>query len=219
MKPPRMIPLNVAVDKFATKRALDSLEPPVDIPNEKLEMTRKEEIRRLSSLVSNLAKEIRRPSLNRRRLFEHLCERIRRGELVAYGIRTKPSLGADPELVPSFLLRNADWDIEHDAVESAGHRYELIEVGRLNRAATVKPIEVRPLKKMGRPTKEAEIEEVVREVLADPSAPRNRKAQCDRIRERAVTLGKSVDVGYSDSTIKRLIVRVEDEARRSKVQK
>jgi hypothetical protein len=95
----------------------------------------------------------------------------------------------------------------------------LIEVGRLPRTVTAKSLDVRQQKKMGRPTKEVEIEGVVRKVLADPSAPRNRKALCDRIRELAGTLGKSVDAGYSDSTIKRLIVRVEAQMIGSKVQK
>jgi HEAT repeat protein len=221
MKPPRMVPLHVAVDKFATKRALDSLEPPAEIANDELireEMIRNDAVNRLPSLISKAAQEIFRPALNRQRLFEHLSMRIARGELVAYGIRTKPSLGLDLELVPSFLFRNSEWDVQHDAIENAGHRFELIEVGRLPRAAVEKPIEVRQQKKMGRPTKEVEIEEVVRKVLADTSAPRNRKALCDRVREAAVTLGKSVDSGYSDSTIKRLIVRVEAQILGSKVQ-
>ena len=48
---------------------------------------------------------------------------------------------------------------------------------------------------------------------------RNRKALCDRVRELARTLKKDVDLGYSDSTIKRLIVRVRRRIVSSKVQK
>ena len=209
MKPSRMVPLHIAVEKFATKRALDSLDRPAGNFNEELPpgTTREEAMLRLPSAVSKLTELILTPSRNRRRLFDHLCERIRRGELAAYGIRTKPSLGADLEPVPSFLFRNSKWDVEHDAIENAGHRFELIEVGRLPRTPTAEGIETRQKKKMGRPTKETEIEEIVGRVLAEPSTVRNRKALCDRVRELARTLKKDVDLGYSDSTIKRLIVR------------
>ena len=191
-----MVPLHLAVEKIATKRGREALEPPTEIPE--LEgirqgITREEALKRLPSLLPKVANEFLRPSVNRWRLFQQLCRRITAGELVAYGIRTKPTLGSDLELVPSFLFRNPKIDLEHDAIENAGHRFELIEVGRPPPTAKAKPLEVCQQKKMGRPTKEAEIEEVVRKVLADPSAPRNRKALCDRIRELAVSLGKSVE--------------------------
>jgi hypothetical protein len=177
------------------------------------------EDQRITQALSPDPNELFRPSANRWRLFTHLCQRLIAGDLVAYGVRTKPTLGSDLELVPPFLFRNPKVDLERDAIENAHHRFELIEVGRLPRTVTAKSLDVRQQKKMGRPTKEVEIEGVVRKVLADPSAPRNRKALCDRIRELAGTLGKSVDAGYSDSTIKRLIVRVEAQMIGSKVQK
>jgi hypothetical protein len=222
MKPPRLTPLHMAIDKFATKQARASLERPAKIAPEdmmKRGTTREEAAKRLPSLLSLAAKEFLRPSFNRRQLFEHLCSRIVRGELVAYGVRTKPTVGSDQELVPSILFRYPEWDGPHDAIENAGQRFELIEIGRPLRVAAKEPIETRQSKKMGRPTKEAEIEEIVRVVLADPSTPRNRHAQCYSVRELAAKLGKNVDAGYSDSTIKRLIVRAEAQLSGSIVQK
>lgn len=222
MKPPRLVPLHLAIEKFATKRALNTLEMPAEIPELKgiqQGITREDALTRLPSLVIKTANEFVRPSVNRWRLFDHLCRRLITGELVAYGIKTKPALGSDLELVPPFLFRNPKVDLEHDAIENAGHRFELIEIGRLPRTATAKPIDIRQPKKMGRPTKETEIEEIVRKVLADPSAPRNRKALCDRVRELAGTLKRDIDSGYSDSTIKRVIVRVQAGISSSKVQK
>jgi hypothetical protein len=60
--------------------------------------------------------------------------------------------------VPPFLFRNPKVDLERDAIENAHHRFELIEVGRLPRTGAAKSIGIRQQKKMGRPTKEAEIE-------------------------------------------------------------
>ena len=50
-------------------------------------------VKRLSwKLFDKAAKELLKPLINRQRLFEHLCERINRGQLVAYGVRTKPTV-------------------------------------------------------------------------------------------------------------------------------
>ena len=151
--------------------------------------------------------------------FDRLCYRIERGQLIADGIRTKPTVGEIREPIPAYLFRHPEWDEPHDAIENAGHRFELIEVGRPPRNAAYEPVEPVRTKKMGRPSKEAEIEEFVRDVLKDSSVSRNRKALCQRVREVAVTQGKTIDDGYSDSTIKRLIVRVLAEKNGSKVQK
>ena len=94
MKPSRMVPLHVAVEKFATKRALDSLDRPAGNFNEELPpgMTREEAMLRLPSAMSKLRNVILSPARNRRKLFEHLCRAHKRGKLVAYGIRTKPAV-------------------------------------------------------------------------------------------------------------------------------
>jgi hypothetical protein len=219
MKPARMVPLNVAVEKFTSKA---KLEPPLVLSPEQQvrpDMTREEAGKVLSSMLPVFVKDIFRPALNRQKRFEYLCRRLERKKLVAYGIRTKPAVGEAPELIPANLFRNPEWDEERDAIGNAGHRFELIEVGRLPRKAANEPVEPAHKKKMGRPSKEAEIEEFVRDVLKDSSVSRNRKALRQRVREVALDQGKTVDDGYSDSTIKRLIVRVLAEKTSSKVQK
>jgi hypothetical protein len=219
MKPARMVPLHVAVEKFTSKAAL---EPPLVLSLEQQvrpDMTPEEAGKVLLSTLPVFAKDIFRPALNWQKRFEYLCRLLERRKLVAYGIRTKPTVGEAPELIPANLFRNPEWDEERDAIENAGHRFELIEVGRPPRDASYEPVEPVRTKKMGRPSKEAEIEEFVRDVLKDSSVSRNRKALCQRVREVAVTQGKSIDDGYSDSTIKRLIVRVLAEKNGSKVQK
>jgi len=219
MKPSRTVPLHVAVDKFATRSALESLDPPLALsPDQQLKpgMTPEEAMRRFTVNIPALTKELFRPATNRNRLFAYLCRRIERGQLVAYGIRTKPNVGEAPEPIPAYLFLHPEWDEDHDAIENAGYRYELIKVGRPSRKTQAAKIVV-PEKKMGRPSKEAEILQIVIKALADPSAPGNRLRMCDHVRELARRLGKDVSRGYSDSTIKRLIVRAESDQNRSKV--
>ena len=212
MKPARMFPLHVAVEKFATKADLKSLEPPLVLHPEhsaEPDMTTEEAAKRLSLNLPALANEIFRPVRNRQKLFERLCHRVERGLLISYGIRTKPTVGETPELIPAYLFRHPEWDDARDAIENAGYRFELVEVGRPLRGVKQTPSQTPP-KTMGRPSKQKEIEEIVIEILSDPSAPVNRKALCDRVRATARERGLEVSRGgYSDTTISRIIVRAE----------
>ena len=125
-----------------------------------------------------------------------------------------------PSLSLLTFFRNPEWDEERDAIGNAGHRFELIEVGRLPRKAANETGSNQLIKKkMGRPSKEAEIEEFVRDVLKDSRCPEIARPCVSAFGEVALDQGKTVDDGYSDSTIKRLIVRVlsrKDQLQKSK---
>ncbi len=129
-------------------------------------MTTEEAAKRLSLNLPALANEIFRPVRNRQKLFERLCHRVERGLLIAYGIRTKPTVGEIAELIPAYLFRHPEWDDGRDAIENAGSRFELVEVGRPLRGVKQTPPQASP-KTMGRPSKQKEIEEIVIEILSD----------------------------------------------------
>lgn len=218
MKPGDLIPLGEAIKRFASKRAWESLEPPAEFDSGGLPQDPEAAVKFLPLALSALMAELSRPYQNQLRLFENICEQVTRGRLVAWGFRTKPTIGLQPEPIPAALFRNPKWDSKNDAIEAAGQRFELIQIGRADRRATRKPFDRRSnRKRMGRPSKDAEIGEIVACLLDTPDSPRHRRRMCDQVREIAKESGRDVKRGYSDSVIQRVIVRLEAERAKSKV--
>ena len=176
MIPAKMFPLSEAIFRFATKREIQALG---DIPevNNFDALDRDAALEQLPRTVTDLIKILFKPGTDRFELSQNLCRKINRGVLVASGVRTKPHVGTSPEIIPAFLFENAKFDLQNNAIENAGNRFELVKVGRrlrgnrseksgisLNNANAEKSAPPPASKKVGRPSNKEKLIEIIREL-------------------------------------------------------
>jgi hypothetical protein len=145
------------------------------------------------------------------KMTDYLFESLRSGRLIAQGIQTKPVIGHEKKIIPEFLFEDPQIDLEKNAIENFGQRYEGVRIhqpkGGIGSTASL-PRASASLARTGRPSKQGEIERAIDAVTSEGIALSQipRKTARDMVRQKAKELGSNTDLGFSDPVIQRALV-------------
>jgi hypothetical protein len=211
----RLIPLDEAAWHFASPKAKDELQRAQSQP---LSNVRTEEpkdridaFKKLQDMLGALidyAVDRNEPIWKMQR---HLIRRLHDGRLEAFGVRTKPEIGREPEKIPEFIFDRPKVRWGARTIENFGQKYEGVGV-RQHAAIAVavqSPVKTEP-PSTGRPSKAAEIEKVINLLIRRGVRLQDmpRAAAYDEIKKCAKKeLKANIELGYSDPVILRCLVR------------
>jgi hypothetical protein len=169
----KTLPLSEAIFRFASKRERQALSHDFDAKNRSL-LAQNPSAEQLPRIIPELIGALIKPGAEAFALCKGLSNKVIRGELLAFGVRTKPYVATAPELIPAFIFENAKFDLRNNAIENAGNRFELVKIRRRSRGArTVDAVEnditagpdlLPSPKKVGRPSNKDKLIEIVRDL-------------------------------------------------------
>jgi hypothetical protein len=210
------VPLSEAAWKFAPRRLKEMYWNLRELPAPKLpDPSSAREAEGLQAISAQFAHMSRTgPAI--REMQKDIMEKLRRGDLEARGIRTRPDMGEALEPIPRYYFDHAKINWERNVLENFGRRYAAVEVCRAEASEEAidgepSPQEETPqavvpqpsaAKKKGRPSKPimALLAELDHEGSVDLRTCKRIRV-CEMVKERARKAGHDLRTGFSESAI------------------
>jgi hypothetical protein len=178
-------------------------------------------VTKLSNSVGQFLEGLRDPCEPTPEMKRWLLQKLRSGQLEAFGVMTKPELGSGPEQIPTFMFNDRPrLGRASNIVENFGRKFEGVEIRRsvspkagLPNASTAAPACVLPkitAPERGRPTKTREIEQAIDGLIEQgvELSQLDRRRAIRKIKQFArEKLGAHTERGYSDPVLQRHLHR------------